>query len=41
LLQRFTLEDHDYWLGVERLAYDIWENWHRRDIFELTEPPAG
>ena len=40
--QRHTLEDEQYWHGIRRLALEIWENWHRRDLFELIDarPPA-
>jgi pyrimidine-specific ribonucleoside hydrolase len=35
LLARFTLEDDGYWDGVRRLGLDIWQGWHRRDLFEV------
>lgn len=35
LLAEHTLEDHEYWHGVRRLGLDIWERWHRRDLFEV------
>ncbi len=37
LLDKYTLEDHEYWHGVRELGLDIWENWHRRDLFEVVE----
>ncbi len=35
LLSRHTLEDAAYWSGVRALGLDIWENWHRCDLFEV------
>lgn len=35
LLDKHTLEDHDYWHGVRQLGLEIWENWHRRELFEI------
>ncbi len=35
LLGRFTLEDDGYWEGVRDLGLDIWQGWHRRDLFEV------
>jgi pyrimidine-specific ribonucleoside hydrolase len=40
LLDKYTLEDHEYWQGVRELGLDIWENWHRRDLFEIIQTPA-
>ena len=37
LLEKHTLEDHEYWHGVRESGLDIWENWHRRDLFEVIE----
>lgn len=37
LLGKYTLADHEYWDGVRRLGLDIWENWHRRDLFEIVD----
>ncbi|MEE4273893.1 MAG: nucleoside hydrolase [Thermoanaerobaculales bacterium] len=34
LLERYTLEDDDYWDGVRDFGLDIWQHWHRRDLFE-------
>ena len=39
LLGKYTLADHEYWDGVRRLGLDIWENWHRRDLFEIVDKP--
>jgi pyrimidine-specific ribonucleoside hydrolase len=39
LLEEHTLEDHEYWHGVRELGLDIWENWHRRDLFDVVEQP--
>ncbi len=43
LLARFTLEDDGYWLGVRELGLDIWQGWHRCDLFEVASanPPGG
>jgi pyrimidine-specific ribonucleoside hydrolase len=40
LLDKYALEDHEYWHGVRKLGLDIWENWHRRDLFEVVQTPA-
>ncbi|HSL17432.1 MAG TPA: nucleoside hydrolase [Methylomirabilota bacterium] len=34
LLEHTTLEDAEYWEGVRALGLDIWQSWHRRDLFE-------
>ena len=34
LLETYTLADEEYWTGVRELGLIIWENWHRRDLFE-------
>lgn len=39
LLEEHTLDDHEYWHGVRELGLEIWENWHRRDLFEVVEVP--
>jgi pyrimidine-specific ribonucleoside hydrolase len=36
LLARFSLEDDSYWSGVRELGLDIWQDWHRRNLFEVT-----
>jgi len=33
LLASFTLEDDGYWEGVREFGLDIWQNWHRRELF--------
>ena len=40
LLRKHTLEDGEYWEGVRELGLDIWENWHRRDLFDVVDTPA-
>jgi hypothetical protein len=40
LLEKHTLDDHEYWHGVRAIGLDVWENWHRRDLFETVEPTA-
>jgi hypothetical protein len=32
-----TLSDAEYWHGVRNASLDIWENWHRRDLFDVVE----
>lgn len=36
ILDHYTLEDDGYWNGVRALGLDIWQDWHRRDLFEVT-----
>ncbi len=36
LLQHHSLSDPGYWEGVRVLGLDIWESWHRLDLFEIT-----
>jgi inosine-uridine nucleoside N-ribohydrolase len=40
LLARTSLDDDAYWHGVRELGLDIWQNWHRRDLFEVVSGPA-
>ena len=35
LLAHYTLEDDAYWDGVREFGLDIWEDWHRRDLFDV------
>jgi len=35
-----SLEDHAYWDGVRVLGLDIWENWHRGELFAITVTTA-
>ena len=35
-----TLEDAAYWQGVRGASLEIWEHWHRRDLFEIERSPA-
>jgi pyrimidine-specific ribonucleoside hydrolase len=37
LERQYGLTRHEYWDGVRQVALDIWENWHRRDLFEVTD----
>ena len=39
LKDKFALENDGYGDGVHRLGLNIWENWHRHDLFEII--PAG
>jgi len=32
-----SLEDHLYWTAVRNVGLDIWEKWHRRDLFEVAQ----
>jgi inosine-uridine nucleoside N-ribohydrolase len=41
LLSEPEREDHAYWHGVRQLGLEIWENWHRRDLFEVIDAPAA
>jgi len=41
LLQNHTLADDEYWDGVRRLGLDIWEKWHRRELFEVVTDHAN
>jgi len=36
LLERYTLDDHEYWHGVRALGLDIWTDWRRGEIFTAT-----
>ncbi|MCG3180901.1 MAG: Pyrimidine-specific ribonucleoside hydrolase RihA [Phycisphaerae bacterium] len=36
LLKEHTLEDAAYWAGVRSMGLEIWETWHRRDLFTAT-----
>jgi pyrimidine-specific ribonucleoside hydrolase len=35
LERQFGLARHEYWEGVRGVALDIWENWHRRELFQV------
>lgn len=37
ILANARTEDHEYWDAVRAFGLEIWENWHRRDIFEVQE----
>jgi hypothetical protein len=41
LRTQYGLERPEYWDGVRRFALDVWENWHRRDLFDVASGPAG
>lgn len=41
LQKEYGLSRREYWDGVRRLALDIWENWHRRDLFTADGKPVG
>ncbi len=35
LLARYSLEDDAYWTGVRELGLEVWQDWHRRDLFDV------
>ncbi len=35
LEREFGLARREYWEGVRRVALEIWENWHRGEIFAV------
>ena len=37
LAEKYPPSNHQYWGGVRRLGLHIWENWHRRDLFEIAD----
>lgn len=37
LLKTHTLEDAEYWDGVRNAALDVWELWHRRELFDVVQ----
>jgi pyrimidine-specific ribonucleoside hydrolase len=42
LLGQYSLADQGYWDGVRVFGLEIWQDWHRRDLFEVTtndQPP--
>ncbi|MBU0638621.1 MAG: nucleoside hydrolase [Planctomycetes bacterium] len=39
LLKHHTLADAAYWDGVRLFGLEIWENWHRQDLFAVVETP--
>jgi pyrimidine-specific ribonucleoside hydrolase len=41
LRQQFTLADQAYWDGVRELGLEIWQDWHRLDLFEVTTETIG
>jgi inosine-uridine nucleoside N-ribohydrolase len=36
LRSEFGLDHPGYWAGVRELGLDIWQDWHRLDLFEVT-----
>ncbi len=36
LVDKHGLEDQKYWDAVRVFGLDIWENWHRRDLFDVS-----
>lgn len=36
LLEQYTLQDAGYWDGVRSFGLDIWQSWHRLDLFDIT-----
>jgi pyrimidine-specific ribonucleoside hydrolase len=41
LVSKYGLEDAVYWDGVRTFGLDLWENWHRRDLFEIESTEDG
>lgn len=41
LYKKYGLSQHEYWDGVRRFALEIWENWHRRDLFDVSSHRPG
>ncbi len=46
LLGQYSLADQGYWDGVRAFGLEIWQNWHRLDLFEASietigAPPAA
>jgi pyrimidine-specific ribonucleoside hydrolase len=41
LLARYSLADQGYWDGVRSLGLEIWQDWHRLDLFEVTSETIG
>ncbi len=37
LERQYGLTRHEYWDGVRQVALDMWENWHRCELFEVTD----
>jgi len=35
-----SLEDPEYWRAIRSFGLEIWENWHRNDLFEVRNPPG-
>jgi hypothetical protein len=35
LLEQYSLADDGYWDGVRNFGLEIWETWHRLDLFEI------
>jgi inosine-uridine nucleoside N-ribohydrolase len=36
LLAQYSLADAGYWDGVRTFGLDVWEGWHRLDLFDVT-----
>ena len=36
ILSKTSLSDHEYWDEVRKFGIMIWENWHRRDMFDVS-----
>ena len=37
LRRAYDLSDDGYWEGVRKFGLDIWEDWHRLDLFEVAD----
>ena len=41
LLGQYSLADQGYWDGVRAFGLEIWQDWHRLDLFEVTTETIG
>jgi len=41
LLGRYTLADQGYWDGVRAFGLEVWQDWHRLDLFDVTTESIG
>ena len=41
LLGQYNLADQGYWSGVREFGLEIWQDWHRLDLFETSSETIG
>ena len=41
LLGQYSLADQGYWDGVRAFGLEIWQDWHRLDLFDVTTESIG